>query len=200
VADPVLRGAARWATLVAVPLALLAGIGTFVLLDGTGSGSDAPDASGSPGPDRAVASATPAATGAVTVTAPALPARARTVCRALVSQLPAALRDRPPRPVTAGSEQNAAYGEPPITVACGVPPATFPPTDIVYALDRVCWHAARGTDGGSVWTTVDREVPVRVAMPAAYEQPGQWVIELSAPVIATVPTVPADRIPTGCNP
>jgi GNAT superfamily N-acetyltransferase len=36
-----------------------------------------------------------------------------------VSQLPATVRDLTQRPVTAGAEQNAAYGDPALTVACG---------------------------------------------------------------------------------
>jgi hypothetical protein len=194
VADPVLRRAARWATLVAVPLALLAGVASYAALGGA---SD-PDAASPPTvtPDTR----TPApASAPVTVPAPRLTGRPGVVCRALLSQLPDSLRDHPRRPVTAGAEQNAAYGDPPITVACGAPAASFPATDLVYALDRVCWHAAN-TPAGTVWTTVDREVPVRVTVPAAYEEPGQWVIELSAPVIATVPSARSDRVPAGCNP
>ena len=62
---------------------------------------------------------------------------------------PATLRDLAARPVTAGPEQNAAYGDPPLTVACGVPGRRSAPADG----DQVCcrWTAvllARRTDAG----------------------------------------------------
>jgi len=128
--------------------------------------------------------------------APAPPGGAVVVCRALLSRLPYELRGAPRRPVGAGPEQNAAYGDPPLTVACGVAPARYPPTDKVYRLDATCWHA---TADGTVWTTVDRETAVRVTVPRAYDPPGQWVIELSAPVTEAVPSLPAAQLPFGCT-
>src|SRR5204862_1157604 len=84
--DPVTRNAARWAAAVALPVAVVAGLLSYRTLTG------AAHPAGSPSP-------APQATGPVTMTAPALADRAATVCRALLSQLPGALRDRPRRPV-----------------------------------------------------------------------------------------------------
>jgi Protein of unknown function (DUF3515) len=182
VADEVTRQAARLATIITVPVVLLAGVLVFVLLGGAGGGDDEP-------------SPRPQATGPVAMPARKLTARQATVCRALLSQLPHAIRDRAQRPVTAGTEQNAAYGDPPITLACGTTLPSFPPTDDVLKTNTVCWYAKAGPDG-SVWTTLDREVPVTVTMPAAYEQPGQWVIEFAAPLTAAVPSAKA---PYGCG-
>jgi hypothetical protein len=193
--DAVSRGAARWATIAAVPLALLAGLGAFAALGGfRPTGQDAGSA------EKTSATTTPAphATGPVSMPALDLPPRAQVVCRALLAQLPDAMRDARRRPVSAGPEHNAAYGEPPITVACGGTPATYPPTDRLYGLDAVCWHAAPATAGATVWTTVDREVPVRVTVPKAYEAPGQWVIEMSAPVAAAIKSI--EDVPSGCRP
>jgi hypothetical protein len=190
--DPVARRAAGWAALVAAPIAVLAGLVSFALLDGGRTGPDG-EAGAAPSP---TATASPRATGPVAMPAPALPGRAEVVCRALLSRLPAALRNAPRRPVGAGPEQNAAYGDPPLTVACGVAPARYPPTDKVYRLDAACWHA---TADGTVWTTVDRETAVRVTVPRAYDPPGQWVIELSAPLTAAVPSLPEARVPFGCR-
>ncbi|HEY8452032.1 MAG: DUF3515 domain-containing protein [Micromonosporaceae bacterium] len=166
------RTAAMIAAVVAVPVAVLVGIGAFALL-----------------------SRTVEDTGPVDMPARELTARQELVCRALVSQLPDTVRDLAPRPVTAGPEQNAAYGDPPITLACGVPPAEVAPTDHVWGLDGVCWVAAE-QDDGTVWVTVDREVPVRVTVPSAYGGPGQWVAEFSRALAETVP--PAPDPPTGC--
>ena len=99
--------------------------------------------------------------------------------------------------MTAGHEQNAAYGDPAITLSCGAPKASYLPTDRVYQLSRVCWHQVDRPEA-TEWTTVDREVPVRVTVPKAYDQPGQWTTAFSDTVISTVQSL--KQIPTGCKP
>jgi hypothetical protein len=184
VADPATRSAGALATLIAVPVALLAGLGTFALLR--------------PAPEPAEpASPTPVATGPVEMAAPELTDREQLVCRALLSQLPAELDGLRQRPVTAGPEQNTAYGEPPITVACGGPPAEYGPTDLLNPWKGVCWHAAEEPDA-SVWTALGREVPIRVTVPAAYDGPFQHVVEFSLPIARTVRSAP-DTAPSGCT-
>lgn len=187
-ADPTSRSARRVATLVAVPVAALAGIGAFAALGGFDR-SPAPGASATP--------SRPAATSPVTVSAPPLAPQPAAVCRALLARLPQALSVGPRRPVTAGQEQNAAYGDPPVLLSCGFAQvASLAPQDTVYQLSGVCWHAVE-LPVGTVWTTVDREVPVTVTVPRAYDQPGQVVIELVPPVLAAVRPAPA--VPTGCT-
>ncbi|BCB82152.1 hypothetical protein GCM10022251_45950 [Phytohabitans flavus] len=186
--DRTTRQAALWATVVAVPLTLI--VALLVLLT-IRPGDSAPAAEPSPTAPR------PQSTTPVAMPAPELSTRAATVCRALLSRLPASIRDLHQRPVTEGPEQNAAYGDPAITVSCGVTMPAIPPTDLVYPLSRVCWHSA-DRQGATEWTTVDREVPVRVTVPKQYDQPGQWTIAFSDPVIAAVPSL--KQIPTGCGP
>ncbi|HEV7707554.1 MAG TPA: DUF3515 family protein [Asanoa sp.] len=178
------RQAALIATAVALPLALI-----VVLLSFWRFSPDDPKAAPAT-PSPAAQATTP-----VPMAAPALSPRAATLCRALLSQLPQTIRDRAQRPVTAGTEQNAAYGDPAITLACGIPAPTFPPTDLVNLLDKVCWHSA-DTAGGTVLTTVDREVPIQVTVPKSYEAAGQWAIVFSNPVIETVPKMATP--PAGC--
>jgi hypothetical protein len=185
VPDPTTRSAARLAALIAVPVAVLAGLGTFALLQ-----DDPPPTS------PAHSTPQPAATGPVLMTARTLSERQEIVCRALVSQLPAEADGLAQRPVTEGPEQNAAYGDPPITIECGVPPADYRPTDQVWPWEGVCWHAAELPDR-TVWTTLDREVPVRVTVPIDYEGPFQHVISYSETVGDTVRST-ADA-PTGCR-
>jgi Protein of unknown function (DUF3515) len=185
VADPVARSAARIAALVAVPVALLVGVGSFAVL----RAASTPEAGEAPSP-------TPVATGPVEMAAPPLTDREEIVCRALLSQLPAALGGLAQRPVTAGPEQNTAYGEPPVTVACGGPAPAFEPTDQLHPWQGVCWHPAEGP-AGSVWTVLGREVPVRVSVPTAYDGPFQLVLEFSRPVAETVRS--AGTVPAGCR-
>jgi uncharacterized protein DUF3515 len=182
--DPVARGAARWAAAIAVPLALVAGFVSYHLLTGAAH----PAVSAAPAPQS---------TGPVTMPAPPLAERPATVCRALLSQLPANLRDRPRRPVTAGPEQNAAYGDPAITLACGAgPPPSLAPDATVYNLSGVCWYASPGSTA-TAWTTVDREVPVTVTVPNSYAGQGTWVIEFSPVIGSSVPG--AASVPGGCH-
>jgi hypothetical protein len=194
------RSAALIAAAVAVPVALLAGVLMFVKLtpDDRPAAAPAPSAAGVSVPDAPVPLA-----------APRLTAHDAQVCLAVTSQLPARLRDLPPRKVSAGPEQNAAYGEPPITVRCGVPMpalcrsitpdrAGCVPLDAdLLVMNGVCWY---GEDGPAtkVFTTLDREVAVQVAVPAGYQQAAQWANEFSDPVVRTVKSRDSG-IPTGCG-
>ncbi|MGC9666291.1 DUF3515 domain-containing protein [Planosporangium sp. 12N6] len=172
---------ARLATLIALPVAVIVGIVFFWLLGGFRG-----DQAERPGPQS---------TAPVSMAAPPLDARQAAACRDLTTHLPDALRDRPRRPVTAGDGQNAAYGDPAITLACGVPPVSLPPGAEVYGLSGVCWYSQ--SDGGATrWTTVDRDTSVQVTVPRSYSAPGQWVIEFSGPITATLPR--SANTPAGC--
>lgn len=183
--DPVTRTAALWATAVAVPVALLAG--WLLLSSATGRPAAAPSPSATPG----VRSTAP-----VAMPAPTLAGAAAGVCRTLLVNLPGQLRDLPRRRVGAGPEQNAAYGDPPVTVACGSAPAVVRPTDLLFVANGICWHTLQ-VDGAAVLTTVDRTVPVRVTVPAPYGQPVQWANGFAAAVTGAVPRSTA-AVPTGC--
>ncbi|MDG4829490.1 DUF3515 family protein [Solwaraspora sp. WMMD1047] len=186
------RQAALWATLVAVPLTLLVGALLFAQLSPGAPEDDEPDA-------PVAASTGPGSTAAVELPAPTLAERPAVVCRALLSKLPPTVRELAQRPVTAGAEQNAAYGDPALTVTCGGPPATAAPTDDVWTVNAVCWHAAPAA-GAMVLTTVDREVPVQVTVPTVYEQPLQWLAPVSDAVLSAVPSASPSAIPSGCSP
>jgi len=188
VADQATRGAARLAAGIALPVALLAGLLAFWVFGGFGGSDRAQPAASSPRPQ---------ATGPVAMPAPSLPARPATVCRALLSTLPDTLRDRTRRPVSAGPEQNAAYGDPAITLACGAGPRpSVDPVAEVYPLSGVCWYAVPGPDT-TAWTALDREVTITVTVPNSYSGQGQWVIGFSGPIVASVPAVTS--VPSGCR-
>jgi hypothetical protein len=144
----------------------------------------------------------------VPLAAPRLAARAAAVCPAVLDRMPVTVRDLPRRAVTAGPRQNAAYGEPAITLQCGVAqPAMCPsleqtrpgcvPLDTeLLTMDRVCWYARPGS-AANTFTTMNREVAVQVSVPAAYEEAAQWVNEFAGALIAA----DGDRtsgVPSGC--
>ncbi|MBM7492944.1 hypothetical protein JOD64_004166 [Micromonospora luteifusca] len=185
--DRTIRGAALLATLIALPITLLVALLAFTKLT--------PDTPGA-APTPSATTARVQSTDPVQMAAPALAARPATVCRALLSQLPTSIRDLAQRPVTAGPEQNAAYGDLALTVACGGTEPTFPSTDEVWTVNRVCWHLAEEAEA-AVLTTVDRETPITVRVPRSYEQPLQWVSPISSTIVASVPS--GGAIPSGCQ-
>ncbi|WP_329108304.1 DUF3515 domain-containing protein [Micromonospora sp. NBC_01699] len=188
--DRSMRQAAIWATVVALPLTVLVALFAFGRL------APASEATANPTPSATSAAPRAQSTAPVPVTAEPLGDRAATVCRALLSRLPASLGELAQRPVTVGPEQNAAYGDPAVTVACGRPLPSFPPTDQVWVVNKVCWHAQQQTDA-TVFVTVDREVPVQVTVPRGYDPPLQWIAPVADPVVAAVPS--AMTKPTGCT-
>lgn len=181
------RRAALWATLVAVPVTVAVAGFTFAKLS-----PDAPVAA----PDPSPTSVGPRSSAPVEMPAPALAERPGVVCRALVSQLPATVRDLAQRPVTAGAEQNAAYGDPALTVACGGAEPTVDATADVWTVNRVCWYADERSDA-TVLTTLDRETAVTVTVPRAYEGALQWLTPISDAVVASVPS--GGDSPAGCR-
>ena len=197
--DPAARSAALWATAIAVPVAVLVGLLIFSQVIRHAEPKATPSAAAS------APVAVPSAP--VQMAAPRLDARPAAVCLAVTSQLPTTLRDLPARKVTAGPEQNAAYGEPPITVACGGPRpvmcTTMTDTNGCVPLDTellnmngVCWFAAPQT-GQTAFTTMDREVPVTVTVPTSYQQGAQWANEFSDIVVETDKSI-TKGVPSGC--
>jgi Protein of unknown function (DUF3515) len=198
--DRTIRTAALWATAVAVPVAVLVGVLIVVQL--------IPHATREARPKATATSAAAVPAAPVPVAAPKLSPRAAQVCLAVTSQLPSAIRTLPGRRVTAGAEQNAAYGEPPITVQCGVPQPAMcetaaagsrcvPLDTELLIMNAVCWYAAPGTQA-NVFTTMDREIAVRVTVPATYQQPAQWANEFSDTIVETDPSR-TSGMPSGCR-
>ena len=184
-ADELTRRAARLSALIAVPLAVIVGAVVFFSLHGHVNAQAA-----------ATPSAAPSATSSapVTMTAPALSAAHKQMCLAFIAALPTSVRDLSERHVTTGAEQNAAFGDPPVTAQCGAPAATVAATDTIYPMSNVCWHAqTSGTT--TVWTTVDREVPIAITIPATYADPGQWANEFSPAIVQTMPRI---KTPYNC--
>jgi hypothetical protein len=174
------------ATLVAVPVALaIVGISLWT----HGGLSDAVPAG------QATSPPVPGATGPVPMAAPALSTEVAAACRAVVAKLPDAVRDLSRRQVTAGAEQNAAYGDPALTLACGIAQPSFAPTAEVYPLAGVCWLAQPNATG-TVWTTVDRAIPVAVTVPGPQNGSAQSVLPLARTIATTDPTTASP--PPGC--
>jgi hypothetical protein len=182
VPDQVTRSAARLALLIALPVALLAGVLMFWGLGGF----------------RQSARPVGNSTAPVAVPGRSLSPDDAAACVAFVGHLPAEVRGLTQRPVTAGSDQNAAYGEPPIKVGCGGWPVPSTAADTpLWTLSGICWYADQSVDGVTTWTTLDRRVPIRVTLPDRYEGQGDWVQAFTATIRAWVP--PLSPPPKGCQ-
>jgi Protein of unknown function (DUF3515) len=199
--DHTMRNAALWSAAIAVPIAILAGVLIFTQVIRPA------EPGAQPAPTASAASVAPVPATPVQVAAPKLSERAATVCLAVTSQLPTSLRNLPARKVTAGPEQNAAYGEPPITVQCGgTQPAMcatlnaggdcVPLDTELLNMDNVCWYAKQGT-AATAFTTMDREIAVQVTVPSSYQQAAQWANEFSDVVVETDASKTAG-VPSGC--
>ncbi|WP_433216226.1 DUF3515 domain-containing protein [Dactylosporangium sp. CS-047395] len=158
---------ARVATIAALPVALVAGVVAFWGLGGFPSG-----------PSSAV----------VPAEAPQLDPSPAAMCRALVSRLPEELGGLHRRQVTAGGEQNAAFGDPAILLSCGGAAPAIPPDAQFLGLSDVCWFTQEQSRQ-TVWHSVDRQVPLRVVVPK--DADGSWLVNLSPAIVATIPTAPA---------
>ncbi|HEU5128336.1 MAG TPA: DUF3515 domain-containing protein [Glycomyces sp.] len=170
------------ATAVALPVAAVTGIVVFNLIEPAAEDSRF-DEDLSP----------------VSVEAPRLSDEDAVVCLAMTAKAPESVAELPARPVEGGehaAEFVLAYGDPAVVATCGAEPAEVGDTDPIYVLDGVCWFTEEGGDG-TEWVTVDREVPVAVSVPEAYEQPVDVLNGLSGPIGEAVPV--SDEAPTNCS-
>lgn len=182
--DQTARSAGRLATAIAIPVALVTGFFVFQVLKPAPAAT--PEPAKTPGP---------MSTAPVQLAPLALGPHEAAVCEGLVTTLPDTLRGYPRRVVTGAPQQHAVFGDPAVTLSCGVAHPSFDLTDFVYPLNGVCWHP---DVTGTVWTTVDRAVPVSLTLPAEQSGEGsaQWPAAVSAAIAAAVPASASK--PGGC--
>lgn len=117
---------------------------------------------------------------------PGSPAVAR-ACAALRAGLPNPLDGHPSRATTPDSELTAAWDDPAIVLRCGVAvPAELRPTSQLYTVNEVDWLVVE-TERGWRFTTVRRVANVEVTVPKAYEPAVNPLVDLAAPILATIP-------------
>lgn len=181
------RSAARLATLIAVPVTVVL-LAVAVLAERhSGSGAE-PLAPASSAP--ATAKASKALPSVKVAPPPALSAAQQRACQDLISALPTDLGDLPARPVDSSSPYVAAWGEPAVTLRCGVPrPPSFIATADVQQINGVTWFPER-RGATTAWVVVDRPVYVEVLVPAA--DASAPVARLSTAVTAALKPRPLD--------
>lgn len=118
---------------------------------------------------------------------PSPDAATRAACGALVAALPGEVDPGVQRRPVAGDETlTAAWGDPPVTLQCGVAPPDRPEEEFV--VNDVLW-TVRDIGPGFRWTTSGREVHVAVEIPDAYANGAELVTPVSDAVRGAVPTV-----------
>ena len=126
--------------------------------------------------------------GAVAVPEPTPDEVGRSTCAALVAGLPNEVEGGRRRTAEPGV-LTAAWGDPPITLRCGVaaPPGLTPSSECLE-VNGIGWFS-EDAEGGVLFTTVGRAVFVEVAVPARYDPPVNPLLDLAAAIDAHVPLV-----------
>jgi hypothetical protein len=119
---------------------------------------------------------------------PAPSADVAAACEAFTAALPASLStvgER--REVTPDSSLTAAYGDPPVSVRCGVPrPAGITATSMLVTVDGIDWFPEELT-GGWLLTSVGRAANVELTVPTAQGPAPSVASDLAPTIKATLP-------------
>ncbi|GAB3298479.1 DUF3515 family protein [Epidermidibacterium keratini] len=168
---------ARRATLIAIPAALIAGLLVFWIVGNRLSTQD---------------SAQPKPVDGVSITEVE---GTTEICANLVDGLPATIGESKQRPVSDHPE-SLAWGDPPVVLVCGVPqPAGLDAAPLLNVVNGVTWKidenvdtSAYGVPGtNTLWTAIDREVYIAVAVPNDVE---------GSVAMSPISTAVADRLPS----
>lgn len=103
------------------------------------------------------------------------------VCAAVLAHLPKTVLDQQRREVRPG-RLTAAYGDPPITIACGVAlPESAANDTRCFEVNGVGWFAEEG-QGGWLFTTIGREAAVQVGVPSKYAPEANALVDVAASI------------------
>ncbi len=117
---------------------------------------------------------------------PAAPDTAGPLCAALIAALPDEIDPGVRRrPVAREGGRAAAWGDPAVTLECGVPEPDRP--DEPAEVNGVRW-TVRDIGAGYRWTTSERVVFVAVDIPDRYENGAELVNPLAEPISRTLPS------------
>lgn len=112
-------------------------------------------------------------------------------CAQIIDALPDRVAGQDRRRTDPESTATAAWGDPPISVRCGVPvPDAYAPTAQLVTVNGVDW-LPEGLSSGFRFTTVGLPANVEVTVPDAYEPEADVVAQLSVPISrASLPAPP----------
>ena len=126
--------------------------------------------------------------GPIEIDSPTLPSAEHAACASLVKSLPKRLAGQPARAVTPAGALGAAWGDPAITLTCGVGvPSGFDRLSGCTQVDGVGWFVPQGATSGeedATFTAVGYRPRVALHVPSDYLPEGgaAALAELAAPV------------------
>jgi hypothetical protein len=128
--------------------------------------------------------------GPAQVAAPSPTGSTAAICRRLLSAAPDSVDDQSRREVRPASPYTTAWGDPPITLACGVTkPKALNAASECFEVNGVGWYV-EDRPGDHRFTTIGRKAYVQVTVPDDYgPQPGNALIDLARPVGDQIPLV-----------
>lgn len=180
------RSAALLATAVALPVVLVV---AFLVGESGSSGGTAASPSSTPPP------------GPLATTVPAPAADVVTACAPVLAAVPVVLTDGSGDPplqplvVTPGGPTFVAWGNPLVTLQCGVGRPSWLRDDIDYGTPQLItapdgygalWVAEPGAGGRTTWTVIDRPVYLRATLPS---DNAAYLTDLSSAIGRTLPPV-----------
>jgi hypothetical protein len=137
-----------------------------------------------------VGAASGCGSGAVPVEPAAPTGAAASACRSLVGSLPTTVGAAELRPTDPESATTSAWGDPAITLTCGVPrPAERQGDAQLFEIDGVTWFAQPLTRG-TRFTSEDRVANVQVDVPVDYRPEAEVLVDLAPAIRDTLPPLP----------
>lgn len=122
----------------------------------------------------------------VTLPDPAMDPATHDICAKVFAAAPQRLLGKERRQTT--GSLTAAWGEPPITLTCGVSVPTSMQQDTrCFEVSGVGWHAEQGTTGW-LFTTIGRAAVVQVGVPSKYAPEADALVDLGPAVSAGNPS------------
>jgi hypothetical protein len=167
---------------------VIVAVAVLVNVLGGSSGNDSPArVDASTGPQRAELPVLP-------LDVPPVTPEADASCPALMEQLPLELAGEQSRRVRSDSPFAYAWGDPAVTLICGVDrPAGFAPDSALYQINGVFWFVDDSDPDTTVWTAVDRPVYVELRVPATIDSGPATV--LSTTIAGALPYQEPDPSP-----
>jgi hypothetical protein len=122
------------------------------------------------------------------MTDPSPTAGVRQQCAAVMADLPETVLDQPRRTVEPGA-LSAAWGDPTITLKCGVDkPPGLGDASACFEVNGVGWYAEQA-EGGYLFTTIGRSAYVQMGVPTRYAPEATALVD----VAEAVKKVPLER-------
>jgi hypothetical protein len=132
--------------------------------------------------------------GAVALKVPSPTGAAADECAALSRALDHGIAGLSRRATSPTSPFTAAWGDPAVTLRCGVAPRAADSKTNEAEIASVQWRIRQAGDQ-VLWETFERSTGIEVRIPRAYNDQENVIADLGAAIADTVPATPSTRTP-----